>query len=119
MPSPYTDDYPTRPSLSYLTSKFGPAPPSPHASLQSLGKPHVESFNFMLGDGLRLAVADLDPVEFLIPESGNRVSLWITDASISKPSVAPGSVGVKNKDVYPTEARQRGCSYKVTNVYDN
>jgi len=66
----------------------------------------------MLGDGLRLAVADLDPVEFLIPESGNRVALWITDASISKPSIAPGSVGAKNKDVYPTEARQRGCSYK-------
>ena len=63
------------------------------------GKCHVESFNFMLGDGLKLAVADLDPVEFLVPETNDRVSLWIADASIAKPSVAPGSVGATNSQV--------------------
>merc|ERR550519_157622 len=66
----------------------------------------------MLGDGLKLAVADLDPVEFLVPETNDRISLWITDASISKPSVAVGSVGATNSQVYPTEARQRGGTYK-------
>ena len=63
------------------------------------GKCHVESFNFMLGDGLKLAVADLDPVEFLVPETNDQVSLWITDASITKPSVAPSSVGATNSQV--------------------
>merc|ERR1719204_2559662 len=29
----------------------------------------------MLGDGLQLAVADLEPVEFLVPETNDRVSL--------------------------------------------
>ena len=53
----------------------------------------------MLGDGLKLAVADLDPVEFLVPETNDRISLWITDASISKPSVAVGSVGATNSQV--------------------
>ena len=53
----------------------------------------------MLGDGLKLAVADLDPVEFLVPETNDRVSLWIADASIAKPSVAPGSVGATNSQV--------------------
>merc|ERR1719391_640963 len=66
----------------------------------------------MLGDGLKLAVADLDPVEFLVPETNDRISLWITDASVSKPSVAAGSVGATNSQVYPTEARQRGGTYK-------
>ena len=63
------------------------------------GKCHIESFNFMLGDGLKLAVADLDPVEFLVPETNDRISLWITDATISKPSVAVGSVGATNSQV--------------------
>merc|ERR1719153_470003 len=66
----------------------------------------------MLGDGLKLALADLEPVEFLVPETNDRVSLWITDANLAKPSVAAGSVGATNSKVYPTEARQRGGSYK-------
>ena len=40
------------------------------------------------------------------------VALWIHDVSISKPSVVSGSVGVVNKHVYPTEARERGGTYK-------
>merc|ERR1719347_34905 len=66
----------------------------------------------MLTDGLQLALADLQPVEFLIPETGSRVSLSISDVGISRPSVVPGSVGATNKCVYPAEARQRGGSYK-------
>ena len=59
----------------------------------------MESFNFMLGDGLKLAVADLEPVEFLVPETNDRVSLWITNANLAKPSVAAGSVGATNSKV--------------------
>ena len=33
------------------------------------GRPHVESFNFMLDEGLKFAVGDLKPVEFEIPSS--------------------------------------------------
>ena len=39
-------------------------------------------------------------------------ALWISDVSISKPSVVSGAVGVVNKDVYPTESRERGGCYK-------
>lgn len=72
----------------------------------------MESFNYMLGSGLDQIVADLDPIEFLIPESGQRVQIRILNASISKPCVVPGSEGVTNPQVYPTEARQRGATYK-------
>ena len=45
----YLHSYPTAPSLSSLTTNFGPAPAQARDSLQHLGKCHVESFNFMLG----------------------------------------------------------------------
>ena len=32
--------------------------------LQKLGAPHVESFNYMLREGLQKAVADIMPMEF-------------------------------------------------------
>ena len=32
--------------------------------------------------------------------------------SVSRPSVVSGAVGTTNKDVYPTEARERGGAYK-------
>ena len=108
----YITDYPTAPSLHRLTHEFGPSPPQQLPSLQHLGKCHVDSFNFMLTDGLKAAVKDLDPVEFLIPETGSRIAVWISDVTVSRPGVVPGSVGATNKDVYPTEARQRGGSYK-------
>lgn len=109
----YLHSYPTSPSLSSLTHSFGPAPAKARDSLQHLGKCHVESFNFMLGDGLRLAVEDLarEPVKFQIPGTTDKVSLWVTDVSISKPAVAPGSLGAVTKEVFPTEARQRGGTY--------
>ncbi len=44
--------------------------------LSSKGRPHVESFNFMLGDGLKLAVEDLKPLEFQIPENGARWEIF-------------------------------------------
>ena len=54
----------------------------------------------MLGDGLARAVADLDPIEFLIPETKDRVSLWITDVTIQRPSVVPGAVGAVSREVW-------------------
>ena len=34
-----------------------------------LGRPHVESFNFMLDEGMKTALKDLKPLEFEIPET--------------------------------------------------
>lgn len=32
--------------------------------LQELGTPHIDSFNYMIEEGLNLAISDLLPVEF-------------------------------------------------------
>jgi len=105
-------NYPTKPSLRYLNRDFGPSPEKPLASLQHLGRPHVESFNFMLDEGMKTALKDLKPLEFEIPETKARISLWIADATISKPTISAGKMLAKTREVYPTEFRQRGGSYK-------
>jgi hypothetical protein len=63
--------------------------------LQSLGKPHVGSFNFMLDEGPKLAVQDIDPVEFIFEPTGDRIKLWLVDARLEAPSVPSGTYGVK------------------------
>lgn len=112
-------EYPSQPSLKNLTSDKWDQPLSTaNPALESLGSPHVESFNFMLEEGLRMAVDDVLPVEFAIPAAnedeseGNRIKIWITDCTISPPRVPIGTSGVKDPKVYPSEARQKGGSYK-------
>jgi hypothetical protein len=41
--------------------------------LESLGTPHIESFNHMLKDGLRMVLENMDPEEFEI--SNNRIGI--------------------------------------------
>lgn len=65
----------------------------------------------MLQDGLKAAIDDLIPAEFVVP-SGERVKITIDDAAFSKPSVPIDAVGVKTQTVWPTECRQRAATYK-------
>jgi DNA-directed RNA polymerase I subunit RPA2 len=105
-------EYPKKPSLDYINKGFGPTPKEPRPALQHLGRPHVESFNFMLNEGMDFALRDMKPVEFEIPQSGDRIALWIKDVEFTKPRVEPGKVAARTKEIYPTEFRQRGGSYK-------
>ena len=76
------------------------------------GSPHVESFNFMLDQGLSLMVNDLDPLEFSLAKTNKRIKLYITECRLEKPKVPPNTLGATDARVWPTEARQRGTSYK-------
>ena len=38
--------------------------------------------------------------------------MWIQDCRFEAPAVPPGTYGVKDNRIWPTEARQRGSSYK-------
>lgn len=66
----------------------------------------------MLDKGLDEAVADLYPVTFTLP-NGEVVTISITEAAVNIPMVPPGTIGVKNMKVYPTECRQRAFTYKA------
>lgn len=65
----------------------------------------------MLEDGLCKAVKD-NPYVYIHLPNKDKVALWIDDVSIDQPSVPSGIIGVKTHKIYPTECRQRGCSYK-------
>ncbi|XP_077978209.1 DNA-directed RNA polymerase I subunit RPA2-like [Glandiceps talaboti] len=101
------------PTFRNLTDpKFGKPPQKQHQVLQDLTKPHIESFNFMLTEGLKLAVIDIPPVEFSL-QTGQKVSLSLVDASIGVPTIAQGNVHASEMKVFPTECRERGCTYKA------
>ncbi|XP_015599318.1 DNA-directed RNA polymerase I subunit RPA2 [Cephus cinctus] len=101
----------TEPRLSNATLDFGVPREKQNLLLESLGSPHVDSFNYMLEDGLKESIKELVPVYLTLPND-DKVVLWIEDASIGNPSVPTGTIGIKTYQIYPTECRQRGATYK-------
>lgn len=65
----------------------------------------------MLEDGLSEAVRD-NPFVYIYLPNEDKIALWIDDVSIHQPNIPSGAIGVKNHKIYPTECRQRGCTYK-------
>lgn len=75
-----------------------------------MGAPHVDSFNYMLDEGLADCAKNIHPVEFEIP-TGDRVKLFIESISITQPQVPNSCISARNKKIYPTECRQRAGTY--------
>ncbi|XP_039760657.1 DNA-directed RNA polymerase I subunit RPA2 [Pararge aegeria] len=101
-----------KPSLAYTSNQnYSKPPKTPNPHLQCLGTPHIDSFNYMVQDGLKAAIADLIPAEFEMP-GGEKVKVTIEEAAFARPSVPIEAVGVKNQNVLPTECRQRAATYK-------
>ena len=66
----------------------------------------------MLDQGLSYMVNDLDPMEFSLARSEKRIKLWIIDCKLENPKLSPTTLGARDVRIWPTEARQRGTSYK-------
>lgn len=101
-----------------------------HGRLEDLVKPHVQSFNFMLEQGLTLAVAGLQPSVMDADEKagfpGARCTyaahcrcelitwpccaVWVEDVSISAPSKERAGSSTDDR-VFPSEARELAASY--------
>ena len=47
-------------------------------ALEDLAKPHVESFDWMIDEGLQKAMDDLPPVNYELPSTKDRISLKLT-----------------------------------------
>ncbi|XP_070167298.1 DNA-directed RNA polymerase I subunit RPA2 [Polyergus mexicanus] len=99
------------PKLTNTSPDFGKPPEKQNSLLQSLGTPHIGSFNYMLEDGLFQTIKNSTPVYLTLP-NGDKVVLWLDDIQIYKPTVPSSTIGVKNDKIYPTECRQRGATYK-------
>ena len=104
----------SQPCLKNLSKEnFGTPSEKPNVLLESLGDPHVGSFDFMLDKGLEYAVQDLDEVEFTLPPEcgGQKIILRVDKCEFKQPSI-PSGVRAMDWRIFPTEARQRGMSYK-------
>ena len=77
-----------------------------HTKLLRLTAPHVESFDYFLGEGLVEAVSLLDPVE-LLDQKDNRATFRIESVDIGNPINAQG------KQLTPRECREFGLTYSV------
>ncbi|XP_034948641.1 DNA-directed RNA polymerase I subunit RPA2 [Chelonus insularis] len=99
------------PVLSNTKTDFGVPPEHPNPLLQRLGSPHIDSFNYMLDEGLAEALKDIVPVPLTLAND-DKILLWIEDATIYQPTVPTGTIGVKSHKIYPTECRQRAATYK-------
>lgn len=79
--------------------------------MSNLGAPHVESFNYMLDEGLKDCVKNIAPVHFEL-SNGDKIALRIEECTIAQPTIPLGTLNVQERRIFPTECRQRGVSYK-------
>lgn len=75
--------------------------------LQDLVRHHVESFNYLLEDGLQRAVEDIRPQELVDPH-GRRVVLALEAATIGLPTTDEKNVHAKSVQVFPSEVGEAG-----------
>ncbi|KAK3259971.1 DNA-directed RNA polymerase I subunit RPA2, partial [Cymbomonas tetramitiformis] len=83
--------------------------------LKDLVRPHIDSFDYFLNEGVKTIVEDLPPLEFNHPETDTTVTFWIENVSISKP-MKENAANVSETRLFPTECREAGKTYagKIT-----
>ena len=77
--------------------------------MESLGAPHVSSFNHFLTNGLKTVIENIQPFEFELVNS-EKIKLTIEECSITPPRVT-STIDVKERRIFPSEARQRAVTY--------
>ncbi|XP_064648156.1 DNA-directed RNA polymerase I subunit RPA2-like [Lineus longissimus] len=90
---------------------YGRPPKVQHQPLQDLTKPHIDSFNYMIREGLAKSVRCMQPLSFKL-KNGDIAEFSVVDVNIFAPEVPSGNYKVSDTKVYPAECRQRGTSYK-------
>lgn len=80
--------------------------------LPQVVKPHIQSFNFGVDEGLKLAVSALHPVSLdARPEQGvPSITYWIQDAQVGYPVKSDSSADHR---LYPCESRELGITYEA------
>jgi len=90
----------------------GKPPKEQNKYLQEFIQPHIESFNYVIDEGLKRAVQLITPHQFEL-EDGKRVEISIVDAEIGLPSIDEQDFHSKTQKIYPAECRERHTSYKA------
>jgi len=82
-------------------------------SLSDLVRPHIDSYDFFLGEGLLRVQESLPSVEVEHPSCGQRLTAWLEDIRVGKPFLddTRPREAVTELRVFPRECRQAGTSY--------
>lgn len=67
-------------AMSFVLIKFS------NPKMQKLAAPHLDSFNFMVAEGLDIAVQSILPMKIIAPNQ-NDLHLWIEKVEIGFPTV--------------------------------
>ncbi|XP_052894585.1 DNA-directed RNA polymerase I subunit RPA2 [Anopheles moucheti] len=98
------------PELTNLRPEFKEIPAKQNEILANLGRPHIDSFNYMLNEGIEDMLYRLEPAVFELANQ-NRIKLRITDINIEPPTVPMMMVDVAERRVFPSECRQKADTY--------
>lgn len=83
-------------------------PTESHKNINELGRPHVESFNYALTDGLADAVRRIPVQEAVFPGHSRELQYWVSRAHVGLPTKSDGSADHRK---FPSECRERGMTY--------
>lgn len=93
------------------SSRQGPLPSSTAAlRMKDITAPHIQSFNYMLDEGLAKAIADIPHRELKL-SSGDTLHFWVEDAMIGKPMKSALDGQASDPRLFPAECRERGMTY--------
>ncbi|XP_059618200.1 DNA-directed RNA polymerase I subunit RPA2 [Phlebotomus argentipes] len=101
----------TKPLLTNSRAEFTKIKSKQNEILKILGAPHVESFNYMVEEGIKECVSNLRPLEFELPTK-DRVCLRIEKCNVGNPMVPQSMTDVRTRRIYPMECRQRNSTYR-------
>ena len=103
--------------VSWKPEWWGKALPPPER-IQRLADPHIESFDWLLGEGLHRVVEGLDRAEYEDDANGRRVSFWLEAPEVRAPlSSSSGAArsGALSQRVelreFPRDCRVGGSTY--------
>lgn len=76
--------------------------------LEDLAQPHVDSFDYFLGEGLAHVVAALEGVEVAHPSTGLVHRFWFENAAIGRPvkDDAGSAAAAADQRLFPRECRE-------------
>lgn len=62
--------------------------------MQALVEPHLDSFNYMVKEGLDVAIQSILPMKIIVPNQ-NPLSVWIESVEIGYPTVSSSGKDVR------------------------
>ncbi|KAL4423560.1 hypothetical protein ABPG77_004600, partial [Micractinium sp. CCAP 211/92] len=83
--------------------------------LEALAQPHVDSFDYFLGDGMQHVVEDMDGIEIEHPLTKTRHRFWFENPTVARPIREEGGSLAAGGDqrLFPRECREAGTTYKA------